>query len=422
MKNFSKTIASISLSLLTIGAFGQSPSKVYFSHNPSVKVVVKPIPKSNYIQGANRSSHHNVGGATYSGQLNYPQWDNLINSGSYQGSGADNGWGTQLINMHFTEADTGSHSYDKNYNLIHSFTVAYDSIWDWYSQSKLSPHTTTIISIDTMWAIVSFKNTSTKIDTIIFQGVKTVGGGYPSTTQIFSDTVFVGNPAQDTLIGQYFGDSLDQGYYIGVLPNYTTPLKSFAVNLKFYGPKADTFEVFYGFPKFSCSPYEYPYPSSVGIPLGSLKYANTFTTGWPFAFSNVFTEMPEGNGDAIWYGVVCGDTSSFYQQDAAIFASVTYAITTGVNNINESGLSIGQNYPNPFNKETTISYSITKSSDVTFSVYDITGRVITTNNYGNVAPGQYQVNLNANTFSPGIYFYTFNVNGSIVTNKMIVTQ
>ena len=69
-----------------------------------------------------------------------------------------------------------------------------------------------------------------------------------------------------------------------------------------------------------------------------------------------------------------------------------------------------------------LAYSLTKSSDVTFTVYDITGRVITTNIMGNVAAGQYSINLSANKFSPGIYFYTFNVNGSNITKKMVITE
>jgi hypothetical protein len=128
-------------------------------------------------------------------------------------------------------------------------------------------------------------------------------------------------------------------------------------------------------------------------------------------------------GDFIGYS--CSSPSTFSAgpfQDIALFAEVSFRNPTGVNEVATSGLSVGQNYPNPFNKETTISYSLTKSSDVTFTIYDMTGRILTNNNYGSVASGQHTINLSANSFSPGIYFYSFNVNGSVVTKKMVITE
>jgi hypothetical protein len=325
--------------------------------------------------------------------------------------------------MRFVLKDTNASAAQdqRNYELLHSFTVAFDSLWDWYNQVQLDPNGTTIVSIDTIWALASYKNTSHTNDTLIFQGVGTVTGGYPGANQLFADTIIIGNEAIDTLIGSTFGDSLDAGYQIGVLPNYTPLTNQFAVNLEFYGSKSDTFSVFYGFPDFTCSPYEYAGHSSVGIPLSGLHYCNTFTTGWDKVFSAV-TEMPTSTGGYVYYGVACSDTGFYYEQDAAIFASITYSNTTGIKTINANGLSVGQNYPNPFNNQTQITYSLTKSSDVAFTVCDITGRVIMTTNLNQVAPGQHVINLSANTLSPGIYFYSFDVNGSRVTKKMIITE
>ena len=61
-------------------------------------------------------------------------------------------------------------------------------------------------------------------------------------------------------------------------------------------------------------------------------------------------------------------------------------------------------------------------SNVAFSVYDMTGRELVHNNYTTVAPGNHVITIQANRFTPGIYFYSFNVNGTKVTRKMVITQ
>jgi hypothetical protein len=208
------------------------------------------------------------------------------------------------------------------------------------------------------------------------------------------------------------------------------------------GSKMDTIGLFYFSQASACTSGSITSAyTTVGIPDGRQTNVNSFITGlywfnaafnhgtgtamtWP-TYENTYPGLCLNGGGYYYYDQVfsgCSDTAYFPEQDLGLLASIDYGTDLGVNNIAASGLSVGQNFPNPFNKETTISYSLTKSSDVTFTVYDITGRVITTNNYGSVAPGQYNINLSANTFSPGIYFYTFNVNGSVVTKKMVITE
>jgi uncharacterized repeat protein (TIGR03803 family) len=94
---------------------------------------------------------------------------------------------------------------------------------------------------------------------------------------------------------------------------------------------------------------------------------------------------------------------------------------TAINQIKVNNFFVSQNEPNPFNATTKITYSLTQSADVGFNVCDVMGKKLLTMTYGNRTIGENTIILNANQFSPGIYFYTLIVNGQSVTKKMIIT-
>ncbi len=66
---------------------------------------------------------------------------------------------------------------------------------------------------------------------------------------------------------------------------------------------------------------------------------------------------------------------------------------------------LGQNFPNPYNPVTTIKYSLKSDSYVTFRIYNVTGKLVSTIIDGNIAAGNRQVVLNGSNFASGVYFY-----------------
>ncbi len=83
---------------------------------------------------------------------------------------------------------------------------------------------------------------------------------------------------------------------------------------------------------------------------------------------------------------------------------------TGVG-INEFGLSVGapsigmiQNYPNPFKDNTTIKYRLTTEAKINISVYDVSGRKITTLVNQQKQAGTHEINLSSENMSNGIYY------------------
>ncbi len=81
-----------------------------------------------------------------------------------------------------------------------------------------------------------------------------------------------------------------------------------------------------------------------------------------------------------------------------------------------------QNYPNPFNPKTTISYLLTADSNVELSIYDITGRKITTMVNDYQGAGHYTLQFDASHLASGVYVYKINAGRHSETKKMVVLK
>ena len=91
-----------------------------------------------------------------------------------------------------------------------------------------------------------------------------------------------------------------------------------------------------------------------------------------------------------------------------------------------------RNYPNPFNPETWIPYQLAKSSDVTFSIYSVNGRLVRTLSLGYQAAGVYRHRSRAaywdgrnalgEPVASGVYFYTLTAGEFIATGKMLIRK
>jgi hypothetical protein len=77
-----------------------------------------------------------------------------------------------------------------------------------------------------------------------------------------------------------------------------------------------------------------------------------------------------------------------------------------------SEYNISQNYPNPFNPSTTIKYSLPVESQVRINVYNALGERIEELVSKSQSSGNYEVTWNAQSYSSGIYYYSFEVNSA----------
>jgi len=87
----------------------------------------------------------------------------------------------------------------------------------------------------------------------------------------------------------------------------------------------------------------------------------------------------------------------------------------------ESGIQLLQNYPNPANDITRIQYRLDETSDVTFEVFDITGKLVHSEDHGRIPAGvAHTFNFDVNDLGAGVYTYGIVSNGERVTRKLIV--
>jgi len=81
-----------------------------------------------------------------------------------------------------------------------------------------------------------------------------------------------------------------------------------------------------------------------------------------------------------------------------------------------------QNYPNPFNPTTTISYAVSRTSQVRLEVFDLLGRNLATLVNEQQTPGMYSVPFDASRLSSGTYVYRLNAGGNVFQKCMTLVK
>jgi len=75
--------------------------------------------------------------------------------------------------------------------------------------------------------------------------------------------------------------------------------------------------------------------------------------------------------------------------------------------------------PNPFHNRSTISLSIPNRGEVKISIFDISGREVYLNTHNFSCSGIYQISLNIESLSAGIYYIDINYNNQLLKDKLI---
>lgn len=132
------------------------------------------------------------------------------------------------------------------------------------------------------------------------------------------------------------------------------------------------------------------------------------------------------------YAVEVDTSNSVYISGISFGGSTDYDITTikysqsvninTISNIIPSGFILHQNYPNPFNPATKIRFEIPTQEQVTLSIYNSLGQLISIPFNSNLPPGSYEYLFDASELPSGIYFYTLQAGEFLKTSKMTLIQ
>jgi len=124
-----------------------------------------------------------------------------------------------------------------------------------------------------------------------------------------------------------------------------------------------------------------------------------------------------------------GRDFSLYQDyvhpNAEGYKLISYVWFDAINHAIEDRLllvGLNQNYPNPSIDRTTIGFSLSQAGHVKIDLYNISGRFIKTlfDSYQNA--GYRTINVPLNDLVAGIYIYSMQVGGQVLSKKMIVTR
>lgn len=169
------------------------------------------------------------------------------------------------------------------------------------------------------------------------------------------------------------------------------------------------------------------FPDPIDVSSGIIYNAEVGTGTPPEGLSDFVWPLASGGNPVTsshWFGPFDGAATSLF------IGGTTYAIrlgfdgTVGTEASESVTFRLGQNYPNPTNgQETLIDWELLEpAKNVTFTVYDMNGRVVDQRKLGDRPAGvQETIRLNAD-LAAGVYQYSLAVGNRRAVRKMVVTK
>ncbi|HRE40322.1 MAG TPA: T9SS type A sorting domain-containing protein [Ignavibacteria bacterium] len=91
--------------------------------------------------------------------------------------------------------------------------------------------------------------------------------------------------------------------------------------------------------------------------------------------------------------------------NTVLFFPLSIPTNISSNNGFVNSFKLNQNFPNPFNPETNISFSLYSKGLVNLSVYDVSGKIISTILNKDLTEGNYEFNFKSGNLPSGVYYY-----------------
>jgi len=300
--------------------------------------------------------------------------------------------------------------------------VDFSPLWDSYATTPaLIPTTYSSLMIDSIFFLCGHSNYSGQNDTILVKIIQLTSGGYPTYpgTVLHTDTII-------TNVG------LSGATWLSSVVGFTTPnytiannTTKFGVRVEYYGAPQDTFGLLCGFGDLGSGQCA-SIPALTNFAIKSQYAPNSYRHDMRFALPPYnITQLPTSTNQDTYYdcdgsgNYSSGTDSENFLQNWGIW--IHGDAITGIDET-DGNVGVGQNVPNPFSNETTIPYSLKNNSDVSLTIFDVTGKVVMTQSQTAVGAGMHNFTVTTTDLAPGVYYYTVQAGAGKVTHKMIVTE
>ena len=260
--------------------------------------------------------------------------------------------------------------------------------------------------IDSIFTLISHENNSGQNDSLIvqvhrLQSVATATFADPAIV-LWGDTTITNSSLSTN--GNWLGSGAVQ--FLTWAPNVTVPVgRRAGVTIKYFGPKQDSAGIVASFisnPNGPASPNDIAMKSAA--PFSVMKYP-------PF--------IPNYSNNAnIFYTPQPGaDTGYFFAQNWEIWIKARINEVLDIEKVN--GITMGHAYPNPFTEVTNFTFNLDQSAEVGVQLFDITGKLVFTENMGKRSPGKNNVSINAGNLPAGMYMYRITADGNASVSKKV---
>ncbi len=155
---------------------------------------------------------------------------------------------------------------------------------------------------------------------------------------------------------------------------------------------------------------------------GKLDYI--FYTGSLLDLKNTYTLQVEKMSpeQRTLYGLQYGDTRVASDHLPHVADFTVKSATTVSDNHAYPEYYLAENYPNPFNAQTTISFILPESSDVSIVLYNVLGEKVDLLIDGRKSAGRHTVTFDAAGLASGVYFYRMRARDYTETRSMVFIQ
>jgi hypothetical protein len=122
-----------------------------------------------------------------------------------------------------------------------------------------------------------------------------------------------------------------------------------------------------------------------------------------------------------WVIFVPGTPSTAYQQETLSYYKIVVNPANATQSLNANTFSVSQNIPNPSDNACDIYYTLTSKADVEIRLMNAIGKEVQKiRTSGNAGVNRYE--LNTESLSQGIYFYSVFNGQSTITKRMVVNH